>query len=187
MAVGSPVEVAVGVGPGVGVSVAVGVIVGVGGNGVSVGGSTVGVKVGCRTGVKKTIGVGEGVSGGKSRMKLVNEQPIVPKSATSARARTPAMRRGLAAKPAVRGLMAAHEGGWPSGACVGAGASRLTDVAEANIHLPIRVRWLRRERNRFGDRVAGRVSQVGYIRACAGRKERKLQVERLAIAKTWRL
>lgn len=184
MAVGSPVEVAVGVGPGVGVSVAVGVIVGVGGNGVSVGGSTVGVKVGCSTGVKKTIGVGDGVNGGKSRMKLVNEQPIVPKSATSARARTPAMRRGLAAKPAVRGLMAAQEGGRLHG---GAGASGLSDVAEANIHLPIRVRWLRRERNRFGHRMAGRVSQVGYIRAYAGGKERKLQVERLAIAKTWRL
>lgn len=182
MAVGSPVEVAVGVGPGVGVSVAVGVIVGVGGNGVSVGGSTVGVKVGCRTGVKKTIGVGEGVSGGKSRMKLVNEQPIVPKSATSARARTPAMRRGLAARPAVRGLMAAREGGRSHGR-----ASRLADVAEANVHLPIRVRWLRRERNWFGDRMAGRVSQVGNIRPCAGRKERKLQVERLAVAKTWRL
>ena len=122
VAVGSPVAVEVGVGPGVGVSVAVDVIVGVGGNGVSVGGSTVGVNVGCRTGVRKTTGVGEGVRGGNSRMKLVNEQPIVPKSAISDKARKPAMRRGLAVAPPVCGWVEVTDCGWAGGGCRDAGA-----------------------------------------------------------------
>ena len=160
---------------------------GVGGNGVSVGGSTVGVNVGCRTGVRKTTGVGEGVRGGNSRMKLVNEQPIVPKSAISDKARMPAMRRGLAVAPAVRGWMEVTDCGWSGGGCADAGASWLTDVAEANVHLPVRIRWLRRERDQLGNRMAGPVGQVSNVGACAGRKQRKLEIERLAIAKTGRL